>query len=190
MDMDLTIWLHNNPYPKKAQAKPHSDAILQQLLQNTLNTSQALTIHKNAQGKPYVKEPIFFSHTNCQNLYAYVLSTTAEVGIDVEYIRPQHDYQKLADRYFCTAEIESLQQRDPTARRRHFYQLWTCKEAWCKMNGGNLWGYLNRSVLAHTKDATTTSADRYIKTTNEILGFACAVACTQPFARIWINHLA
>lgn len=190
MDMDLTIWLHNNPYQKKSEAKPHSDAILQQLLQNTLNTSKTLTIHKNDQGKPFVKEPVYFSHTNCRNLYAYVLSTSAAVGVDVEYIRPDHAFQKLADRYFSADELASLQLHQHSERRHHFYQLWTLKEAWCKLDGGNLWSYLQRSVLKFTQGTSADGPKRHLKTTTEIAGYACAVASAKPFNRIWINHLA
>ncbi len=190
MDMDLTIWLHNNPYQNKAEAKPHSDAILQQLLQNTLNTSKTLTIHKNDHGKPFVNEAVYFSHSNCRNLHAYVISTTAEVGVDVEYMRPNHAFQKLADRYFSHDELAAMQPLAAAARRSMFYQLWTLKEAWCKLDGGNLWSYLNRSVLGLAQGQSAVMPDKHIKTTQDIAGYACAVACAQPFNRIWINHLA
>ena len=70
MVREINIWLNSNPYKNKRQAKPYSDAILQQLLKNSLNTSQPLNIKKNSNGKPFVDEPVFFSHSNCRQLQA------------------------------------------------------------------------------------------------------------------------
>jgi len=144
MVREINIWLNHNPYKDFKQAKPYSDAILQQLLQNALNTSEQLEIKKNENGKPYVDQPVFFSHSNCRQLYAYVIATDHEVGIDVEYHQKDREILKLAQRYFHPEEYQSLCAKAESDRFGYFYTLWTQKEAWCKLNGGNLWSYLKR----------------------------------------------
>lgn len=190
MSQELKIWLHNNPFTKISEAKPHSDAILQQLLQNTLNTSQPVKIFKNSNGKPYIKEPLFFSHSNSQNLYAYVISDQVEVAIDIEKIKPQRDVLKLVKRYFHPDEYKQLSQLNGINRIHRFYQLWTQKEAWCKLEGGNLWGYLNQQVLSY--NTTMSQQGNLIHLTNisNIDGFACTVASTSELNPLWINSIA
>jgi len=190
MSLNLNIWLHNNPYDKKSEAKPHSDAILQQLLQNTLNTSKPVEIFKNTNGKPYINEPIYFSHSNSQNLYAYVISSAAEVAIDLEFMKPQRDVMKLASRHFHADEWLELKRTPSENRTLKFYQWWTKKEAWCKLDGGNLWNYLNRSVLATNSIKTQQGNLIQMAQINGIDGFAGMVACTQDINRIWINNIA
>ena len=140
------IWLHNNPHTTKRMAKPHSDAILQQLLQNALNTSAPIDILKNQHGKPFIDHPLCFSHANSRQLYAYVLHPTHEISIDLEHISPKRDVMRLAERHFHPSETEALQALSGTAQTRHFYQLWTHKEAWCKLEGGTLWQYMALAV--------------------------------------------
>ncbi len=189
MSLELKIWLHNNPYDKKSEAKPHSDAILQQLLQNALNTSSPFKIFKNVNGKPYTNEPVFFSHSNSRNLYAYVISTDAEVAIDIERIRPQHDFMQLANRYFHTSEQQELSQLSAKHKQLRFYQMWTKKEAWCKLEGGNLWSYLNRPLTDHMlNDQHDNSA--FFTNIADIDGFAGTVASLTKISKIWINNIA
>ncbi len=190
MSQHLKIWLHNNPYNKKTEAKPHSDAILQQLLQNALNTSKPVLIFKNANGKPYINEPVYFSHSNSHHLYAYVVSTEAEIAIDIERIRPQYDVMKLANRYFHLDEQQELSQLSTKNRTQLFYQMWTQKEAWCKLDGGNLWSYLSQPVLAG--HAIKNQQENLIQLTQitDIQGFAGTVASNADINSIWINNIA
>ena len=189
MSQELKIWLHNNPFDKKIEAKPHSDAILQQLLQNTLNTSKPVKILTNSNGKPFIKEPVFFSHSNSRNLYAYVVSKT-EVSIDIEKIKPQRDVMKLAARFFHPDEYRQMSQLTAENRTQMFYQLWTQKEAWCKLEGGNLWSYLNRSAAAENPTLTQQGSLIHLTNITDIDGFACTIASTTEFNHIWINSIA
>jgi len=189
MNLELKIWLHNNPYVKKPEAKPHSDAILQQLLQNTLNTSRYLEIFKNANGKPYVKEPVYFSHSNSKNLYAYVISTDVDVAIDIERIRAKHDFMKLANRYFHDQEKQKLNQLSAKNQSLNFYQMWTQKEAWCKLEGGNLWSYLNRQLPCHQLK-TQQKDSIHLSNISDICGFSGTVASRKKIDKIWINNIA
>ncbi len=190
MSQELEIWLHNNPFDKIIEAKPHSDAILQQLLQNTLNTSQPIKIFKNSNGKPYIKETPYFSHSNSRNLYAYVISNQAEVAIDVEKIDLHRDVMKLAKRYFHPDEWQQLKLLPAKKQPHRFYQLWTKKEAWCKLEGGNLWSYLKRSVLPDNPTRTEQGALIHLINITHIDGFACSIASTTEYNQFWINSIA
>lgn len=190
MIQDLYIWLHNNPFYKKAEAKPHSDAILQQLLQNALNTSLPVKIYKNSNGKPYVKEPLYFSHSNSRNLYAYVVSTKADVAIDIETIKKHRGVMKLASRYFHTDESQKLNTLSCEDQLAYFYQWWTRKEAWCKLDGGNLWSYLNRSVLTDNLIKTQQGELIQMQQITDIDGFAGTIASSETIKHVWINNIA
>ncbi len=189
MTSELSVWLYNNPYDKKQEAKPQSDAILQQLLQNTMNTSMTVDILVNDYGKPYVKGPVFFSHSNSANLYAYVVVEGFEVAIDVEKIKPQRNVIKLAKRHFHEDEIKYLSSFSHTEVQRQFYKLWTRKEAWCKLDGGTLWSYLSRSVLPDATMTTTNGQNVHIQTLPHIKGFACSVAGTEGIEKVWLNNI-
>lgn len=181
MVREINIWLNNNPHKNKRLAKPYSDAILQQLLQNTLNTSQPIQIRKNKNGKPFVDEPIYFSHSNCRQLHAYVITAEHEIGIDVEYINKKRSVLKLASRYFHSAEYQLLAGLPAEERSSMFFKQWTHKEAWCKLDGGNLWSYLNK--LPGDVPAM------YLYDSTLVDGFAVTIACPQKIDKIRINSI-
>ena len=181
MDHEINIWLNNNPHRDRHQAKAYSDAILQQLLKDTLNCSADLTMHKNQNGKPYVKEPVYFSHSNSRQLYAYVVTTAGEVAIDVEWQRPDHAYLKLSQRYFTAAEQQYISSGHPDTQADRFYRLWTRKEAWCKLEGGNLWSYLGKAI--------PNTDGLYFHDLTGIRGFAACLASDQPITGCRINSL-
>ena len=181
MGNEINIWLNRNPFTDRKRAKPYSDRILQHLLQNALNTSHALSIHKNPNGKPYVKEPIFFSHSNSHQLHAYVISQQHEVAIDVEAFNHKKSIDQLSKRYFAAAEVKELQALRGAEKTQHFFDLWTQKEAWCKLEGGNLWGYLGKNVQENQ------SFNFY--TVNTIKNYAMTLATPGTINKIWINSI-
>lgn len=189
MVSELNIWLHNNPHKTKLEAKPHSDAILQQLLQFSLNTSNKVEILTNKNGKPYIEQDISFSHTNSANLYAYVISKNCEVAIDLEQIKSKRNVLNLANRYFATEEFEYLKQKKSNKLQLSFFELWTRKEAWCKLDGGNLWKYLKRSVLNENQMKTTNGEAIFINDIKSIIGFVGCVASTKKIDRFNLNSI-
>ncbi|WP_198538198.1 4'-phosphopantetheinyl transferase family protein [Marinicella sediminis] len=173
--------MNKNPFTDKKKAKAHSDAILQQLLKNTLNSSTDLQLHKNQHGKPYVDEPVYFSHSNSQQLYAYVITTRCEVAIDVEWQQPDRPLLDLARRYFSAAEYRDIEATEKSEQAFCFYRHWTQKEAWCKLEGGNLWTYLSKQPPS--------DQSIYLQEVNNIDGFSACVASSLPFSQVRINAL-
>lgn len=189
MVSELSVWLHNNPFKTKQEAKPHSDAILQQLLQNSLNTSKKVNILTNKNGKPYISQAISFSHTNSANLYAYVISKDCEVAIDLEQTKSKGRILKLAKRYFAIKEYDHIKSLHQDAQQLCFFELWTRKEAWCKLDGGNLWAYLKRSVMPGDPMKTSNGKNIFFKNIKQIKGFVGCIASTQKIDQLNLNSI-
>jgi 4'-phosphopantetheinyl transferase len=76
------------------------------------------------------------SHSGEQGLLAVVLGR--EVGVDIEAMRDNVEFDQLAERFFSEQERESLRALPPEMKLRGFYRGWTCKEAFLKAQGVGL----------------------------------------------------
>ncbi len=88
-------------------------------------------------GKPYLlRYPGL--HFNLSHSGGWVVCAVASspVGIDVEEIRPV-DFD-IARRFFSRSEYDELMRRALADRLDHFYNLWTVKESYVKLNGHGL----------------------------------------------------
>ncbi|MDX1413468.1 MAG: 4'-phosphopantetheinyl transferase superfamily protein [Candidatus Promineifilaceae bacterium] len=93
----------------------------------------------NEFGKPYLSFTDFgfnLAHSREFALYAFCLS--AEVGVDVEFIRPIEDAAGIAARFFTPAENERFQQTSFDKKPEVFMTIWTLKEAYIKAIGEGL----------------------------------------------------
>jgi 4'-phosphopantetheinyl transferase len=61
-----------------------------------------------------------------------------EIGVDLEVIDPELAFAKMAAQFFSANEFSRLTAIAMHRRRRTFYRIWTCKEAWLKSQG---WGF-------------------------------------------------
>jgi len=91
-------------------------------------------------GKPYLQNSkgIYFNLAHSQDLAIYAVSSDREVGIDLEYINPQCDIDRIAQRYFSPSEYKLIKEfgdRDSSLAIQAFYQAWTLKEAYGKATG-------------------------------------------------------
>ncbi|RYF66751.1 MAG: 4'-phosphopantetheinyl transferase superfamily protein, partial [Comamonadaceae bacterium] len=77
-----------------------------------------------------------FNLSHSQGVGLIALSAEAEVGVDVELVRPMGDVTALADNYFDGAEQSALAAIGPgPARDLAFFRCWTRKEACLKAAG-------------------------------------------------------
>jgi 4'-phosphopantetheinyl transferase len=76
------------------------------------------------------------SHSKGIALYAFCLA--ADIGIDIEKIRPISDAQGIAARFFSTAEYARFQALPENKRNEAFFTCWTRKEAFIKAVGEGL----------------------------------------------------
>lgn len=83
----------------------------------------------------YAGQSISFniSHSHGQALVA--VSLQRNIGIDIEKIRADVEYEKLALRFFSEAEHRQLMQLPREERARSFFAIWTRKEAFVKAIG-------------------------------------------------------
>ena len=60
------------------------------------------------------------------------------MGVDLEKIRPEADWQALARRFFTAAESRAIDACSPGRRARAFFACWTRKEAFVKAAGDGI----------------------------------------------------
>ena len=124
----------------KAQDFIVARARLRQILGRYLDLEPAaIQFEYGAKGKPFLKknlEPDLSFNLSHAGIWAVLaLSKDSEIGIDIEYIDPQLDYEKLATHFFSPPERDRLMQYPPERQRRGFYRIWTEKEALLKCLG-------------------------------------------------------
>jgi|GEM_PF-5274110 len=88
--------------------------------------------------EPHLKNPLFFNLSHSASQLALAISRSCEVGIDIQYHRPQKKQQALAARFFSQLEIQYLNERLPADGTWNFYQIWCRKEAVVKALGTGL----------------------------------------------------
>ena len=102
------------------------------------------------------------SHSNALALYA--VTRGREIGVDIEYIRPELAGEEIAERFFSAAEAEALRRLPAHQRTEAFFNCWTRKEAYIKAIGEGL------SVPLNEFDVTLVpgEAARLLKTSGNL----------------------
>ena len=77
---------------------------------------------------------IHFNLSHSTGLTALAFSTKSEIGVDVEKIDQEFDFDLIAKTHFSAAENRYLLAKQPNTREM-FYKLWTRKEAFLKAVG-------------------------------------------------------
>lgn len=104
---------------------------------------QQIAFDYNEYGKPILVQdkqsaPIHFNLAHSHNTVVYAFTFIDSVGIDVEYIRSNIEYEDLAQHYFSPFEIAQLQAVSVTQKSQAFYAGWARKEAYIKARGKGL----------------------------------------------------
>lgn len=115
-------------------------AMLRQLLGLYLDQAPgAVVFSRGAHGKPFLQEgTLHFNVSHTRELALYAIARTREVGVDVEWMRPQVAHEQIAARFFSLEEQEALAQVPDEERRAAFYDIWTRKEAYLKARGDGI----------------------------------------------------
>lgn len=149
---------------------------------------QDLQFHYSPTGKPSLADPIEpslcfnLSHSEQLALYAVAWRT---VGIDIEQIRSECDYEGIAERFFSPSEQTALSQLGPDLKLQGFFNGWTRKEAFLKATGQGLTIPLDQLVVSLTDEPAQilctgwdlTEASRWSIANLEVeAGYAAAIA--------------
>ena len=134
-------------FPRHRRRFIAARAILRQLLGNYLQISPSKVVFDYSdRGKPFLAGSLGasrlqfnVSHSQEYALLGFTLKHL--IGVDIEYLRPMPDAEKIAQRFFTTTELSLIQ--NATAKHQLFFQLWTAKEAYLKAVGTGLSGMLD-----------------------------------------------
>lgn len=114
------------------------------LLAHAVGYDTLRTINLSAQGKPCFADPAQprFSISHSRDCIALAMIGGADIGLDIEVIRPRprHRYLSLAARYFSAAEQSALHcAPDEETALSRFWHSWTAHEAVIKQRGETVW---------------------------------------------------
>lgn len=94
----------------------------------------------NSYGKPALTEEagtegLCFNLSHSHGIALYAITCGREIGVDIEYFRPDVETEKLAERFFSPREAAVLRALPKHLRKEGFFNCWTRKEAYIKAEG-------------------------------------------------------
>lgn len=90
----------------------------------------AQNLHYNEKKKP-LADNCYVSISHCENMVA-VCTSDKPIGIDIEKINTQRDWDKIANRFYHGKELEYFNENHTADV---FFEIWTKKEAYSKIGG-------------------------------------------------------
>jgi 4'-phosphopantetheinyl transferase len=144
-------------------------------------------------GKPFLRNagpgfPLSFNLSHSGELAVVAVGGVAQIGVDIEQIRPIQDWEQIAAGAFHPVEKEWVR-ASAGKRKAPFFDVWTAKEAYIKAEGRG---------LAHPLDSFTVVGAQpqreYVVSWLDLpRGYAGAVAHSPPARPIrqdWWNGAA
>jgi 4'-phosphopantetheinyl transferase len=137
-----------------------------------LCSPQELQFGQTTYGKPFLKHPhdetLSFNLSHAGEMALLAVTRAREVGIDVEFMRPDFATDEVAENFFSPFEVAELQRVEPNQRTQAFFNCWTRKEAYVKARGEGLSMPLNlfdvtlaphsvATMLSNRRDKSETS---------------------------------
>lgn len=97
----------------------------------------------NQQGKPFLSTGadaagLKFNVSHSEGFALVGVTLACEIGVDLEHVRHDIEYNEIAQRFFSHSEAETLKELPPQEQARAFFACWTRKEAYVKARGGGL----------------------------------------------------
>jgi len=102
-----------------------------------------LRFYYNQYGKPFLA-PEFSSYllnfnlSHAGSMALYAITRNMEIGVDVERVRADFEYEEIAERFFSANEVAILRTIPTEKKLEAFYNCWTRKEAYIKAHGKGL----------------------------------------------------
>jgi 4'-phosphopantetheinyl transferase len=99
----------------------------------------SLSFQYTSHGKPFIENcGIEFNLSHSGDWVLLAFTRMAEIGIDIERIRPMLDMRDVARENFAASEFESWEATSEPDRVPAFYRCWTRKESFIKAIGEGL----------------------------------------------------
>ena len=116
-----------------------SHSLLRLLISGFIDKSPAdLGFLKNSYGKPFLNcNPVFFNLSHTKGAFAFVITKTSCVGVDLEEINRDFDINSIAGMVFSQKEKDYIFKTAEGSKDR-FFRLWTRKEAFLKALGSGI----------------------------------------------------
>jgi len=117
-----------------------SHGVMREILRREVGVETRIAPGQN--GKPWLPAaPSWkFNLSHSRGTALVAVARDVEVGVDVEWIRPQRDAQSIAERFFPPSEAEAFLATPEPERARDFFRRWTRLEAMWKALGVGLHG--------------------------------------------------
>jgi 4'-phosphopantetheinyl transferase len=118
--------------------------VLREVLARYLNQDPArLEFCYGPSGKPTLAAgmgagELRFNLSHSHGLALYAITRRREIGVDLEYVRPQLAEEQIAERFFSRHEVEALRALPASIQPEAFFHCWTRKEAYIKARGEGL----------------------------------------------------
>jgi 4'-phosphopantetheinyl transferase len=173
-----------------------SHGILRMLLGNYAGHSPTdLNITLGTFGKPELRNSpggneIHFNLSHSGDMVLYGVTGACPIGVDLEFVRPIPECERIAKEFFSQAETESLMALPEGSRTELFFDIWTRKEALLKAKGVGLGsGEMGRSlsqaetVVPHPKEPSKSfrfSTEWYVRSFSPVPGYVASVAFRNP----------
>ena len=124
-------------------------------------TPDVVALDRSTTGKPFLtkklreRSAITFNLSHAHSRALIAVSQAQEVGVDLEYVRPEVEVAKLSNRYFTRAEHSAIMEAPEEQRAMRFFRYWVAKEALLKAQGIGLRG-LSDCEICLEKDGVDT----------------------------------
>jgi 4'-phosphopantetheinyl transferase len=148
--------------PLSSQRFVNAHSILRLLLGAYLQQDpRKLVFQYDPQGKPALAdsttEAVSFNLSHSGDLAAYVIAKGLDVGVDIEGIRPLDDLEAMAGMALSPTEWANLKSEPAEEKLKHFFALWTHKEAVLKVTGNGLTHSMKTVEFINFKSTPKTS---------------------------------
>ncbi len=102
-----------------------------------------LRFHYGNHGKPRLapeRNPrdLRFNLSHSHERAVLAVATGGEIGVDIERLRDNIEFTRLARRFFSRREADMIDDLSGPELRRRFFQIWTAKESYIKAVGAGL----------------------------------------------------
>jgi 4'-phosphopantetheinyl transferase len=117
---------------------------LRTLLARYLDTRpEAVRFSYGPYGKPALdgdhrESPLRFNASHSGEWAVYGFVQDREIGVDVEYVKPDFATEGIAERFFSAGEVQALNALAEAEKPAAFFRCWTRKEAYIKAIGSGL----------------------------------------------------